>query len=111
MHVTRTRALLLSGIAVAALGIGALSAEGTRNYDSAVVCKAFSLLSKASSDERSKAAIGAIEAEIERDSKESGRTTEQAAADVEYSRYDWADSSSDQAFFEAEWTKCVEIWS
>jgi hypothetical protein len=110
MRVTLVRTLILSGAAVLAVGIGAMSAEGKRNYDTAVVCKAFSLLSKTVSDESSQSAIVAIDAEIERDSSEVGRSKEQAAADVEYSRYDMSDSMHDQALFDAEWAKCVSVW-
>jgi hypothetical protein len=110
MRIGLVRTLLFSSVAVVAVAIGAFSAEGTKNYDTAVMCKAFSLLSSKAGDGRSTAAIAAIDAEIERDSAETGRTKDQAAADVEYSRYEWVDTKTEQAFLEAEWAECVKRW-
>ena len=111
MSVSLVKISLFTGVAVIAIAIGGFAAADKRNYDTAVICKAFSLLAKNASDEQSQSALTAIQSEIQRDSVETGRTAEQANADVEYSRFDWKDSNSDQTFFDTEWSKCVSIWS
>ena len=80
-----------------------------RTYDAAVACKGVSLAATNAGDARSKAALKLIDAEIEKEIAR-GKTRDQAAADVEYARYEYTDTT-DQAGIDAEWLKCLERWA
>jgi hypothetical protein len=87
---------------------GASAATNDRTYDTAVTCKALSLLASRATDPDSKAALKLIDAEIANEI-EIGKTPEQAAADVEYARYEWRDTMS-QETIDVEWVACVKKW-
>jgi hypothetical protein len=80
-----------------------------RTYETAVVCKGLSLIAANAADGRSKAVLKLIDAEIEKEIAR-GKTRDQAAADVEYARYEYKDTT-DQAGIDAEWLKCLERWA
>jgi hypothetical protein len=80
-----------------------------KTYDSAITCKGVALAAKNAGDARSKAALKLIDVEIEKEIAR-GKTRDQAAADVEYARYEYKDTL-DQAAIDAEWLKCLDRWA
>ena len=100
-------------LAIAALSLTATTAAWAvippgRAYDAAVACKGVSLIATNAGDARSKAALRLIDVGIEKEIAR-GKTRDQAAADVEYARYEYKDTT-DQAGIDAEWLKCLERW-
>lgn len=103
----RTLSIIVLSLAAASVA-GAVIPPG-RTYDSAVTCKGVALAAKNAGDARSKAALKLIDAEIEKEIAR-GKTRNQAAADVEYARYEYKDTQ-DQTAIDAEWLKCLERWA
>jgi hypothetical protein len=97
-------ALLLAGCAFAS--------TDDRSYDDAVSCLALSKLAmteKEKQDEKVKAALKLMEAEVDTEIG-SGKTRSQADADIEYARFAYQDAW-DEAAILAEWKKCLKRWS
>ncbi len=101
MRILSATAVILASMAATA----SAALPPGRTYESAVVCKGLSLIAKNAADVRSKAALKLIDAEIEKEIAR-GKTRDQAAADVEYARYEYKDSV-DQAGIDAEWLNCL----
>jgi hypothetical protein len=102
------RTLLIVTLSLTCVGAAWAVIPPGRTYDSAVTCKGVALAATNAADARSKAALKLIDAEIEKEIAR-GKTRDQAAADVEYARYEYKDSV-DQAGIDAEWLKCLERW-
>lgn len=100
---------ILIGCTAVLLAASVFASTDDRSYDGAVHCKAISLLARNAGDAKSKAAIALIDAAIEKEIAR-GKTRDQAKADIEYARFEWADTTSDKAVFDAEWSKCLKTW-